>query len=92
MLPQSIQPNFTHDDTEYIQHTTDTKKLIQLDLQNYLSLHAIEFSNDSLTTAVMLNCLSVHCTKTIATTVAMATYQTGKEATNELNSFLYVTI
>jgi hypothetical protein len=92
MLPQSIQPNFTHDDNEHILHTTNTKKLIKLDLQNYLSLHAIEFSNDSLTTAVMLSCLSVHCTKTTATTVAMATYQTRKEPTNKLNSFLYITI
>jgi hypothetical protein len=65
---------------------------MQLDLQNYLSLDAIEFSNDSLTTTVMLNCHSVTCTKTIATAVAMATYQTGKEVTNELNSFLYVMI
>jgi hypothetical protein len=88
-LPQSIQPNFTHDDIEYILHTTNTKKLIKFDLQNYLLLHAIKFSNDSLTIAVTLICLSVHCTKTIATTVAMATYQTRKEATN---SFLYIKI
>jgi hypothetical protein len=92
MLPQSIQPNFTHDDNEYILHTTYTKKLIKLDLQNYLLLHAIKFSNVSLTIAVMLNCLSVHCTKTIETTVTMAIYQTKKEATNELNSFLYIKI
>ena len=62
-LPQSIQPNFTHDDTEYILHTTNTKKLIKFDLQNYLLLHAIKFSNNSLTTAVTLICLSEKCTK-----------------------------
>jgi len=58
MLPQSVQPNFTHDDTEYITNTTNTKKLIKIDLQNYLLLHAIKFSNDSLTIAVTLICLS----------------------------------
>jgi hypothetical protein len=73
MLPQSVQPNFTHDDTEYILHTTNTRKIMKPDLQNYLLLHTTKFSNDSLTVAVMLNCPSVHCTKTRATTVAMAT-------------------
>ena len=68
------------------------KKLIKFDLHNYLLLHAIKFSNDSLTIAVMLNCLSVHCTKTMETTVAMAIYQIRNEATNELNSFLYTKI